>query len=195
MFECLFCPWRDRNHGPVPPEGPADARIMVVGRNPGITEDAQGRPFVGKAGVILDRFLADAGLQRDRIYITNTAKCYGGAGDPCPTEAVYNACESVIQHELNTLKPALIIPLGADAYRRLTGDVSPIGAVQGTRQTVRNQAGRVYFPVSHPSYWLRLGTYYDRVIRPIVIPALRACLIDLRLVIPELVSTGPSMVR
>jgi len=71
--KCIL--WRTRNR-PVFGEGPVDAGIMIVGLGPGRQEDLQGRPFVGAAGKFLDRLLAEAGLNRSRVYVTNVIKCF-----------------------------------------------------------------------------------------------------------------------
>src|SRR5262245_53939535 len=107
---CPDCPWKDRKSRTVPSDGPTDSPLMVIGRNPGFTEDKEGRPFIGPAGKHLDRFFGDAGILREKVYITNTAKCYGGPGDPCPTDEVFDCCESFLKQELELIKPKLIMP-------------------------------------------------------------------------------------
>jgi DNA polymerase len=152
---------------------------MLIGRNPGVTEDKEGSPFIGKAGQALDRFLVDAGLKRDEVYITNTGKCYGGIGDPCPTEEVFDVCEPFLEMEFLWVQPSLVITLGAEAYRRVSGNAGSILATQGTFETVHYgswdgpKISFSVFPVSHPSFWLRSGTHYDYVIKVKIIPALR----------------------
>jgi uracil-DNA glycosylase family 4 len=173
---CRDCPWQGRKSRTVGPEGPTDSPLMVVGRNPGYKEDQSGRPFIGPAGQHLDRFLRDIGISRQKIYITNTAKCYGGAGDPNPTDDVFNCCESFLNREIALLKPRLIVPFGFDAYRRLTSDVSPISVIQGRIQKFRHQPDRFYFPMTHPSMWARTRGYYDTIILNKVVPAFRQVL-------------------
>ena len=176
---CLNCPWKGRKSQTVPPEGPEDSPLFVVGRNPGFTEDSKGRPFIGPAGKHLDRFFTDAGIFRDKVYITNCAKCYGGAGDPCPTDEVFNTCENFLLREMALVKPILIMPFGFDAYRRITGDVSPISAIQGKKIDFRHISGQAFFPMTHPSMWARTKGYYDRVILQTIIPEFRKVLSDL----------------
>jgi DNA polymerase len=176
---CPNCPWKDRKSQTVPPEGPEDSPLFVVGRNPGSTEDLIGRPFIGPAGKRLDQFFSDAGISRDKVYITNTSKCYGGPGDPCPTDEVFDCCEDFLKREIAQIKPKLIMPFGFDAYRRITGDVSPISVIQGKKVEFRHLPGWAYFPMTHPSMWLRSKGYYDRVILQVLIPQFRQVLIDL----------------
>lgn len=175
-FDCPECPWKERKSCTVPSVGPTNSPLMFVGRNPGVTEDKRCEPFVGKSGDFLSKFLIDLGLDRLKVYIANTAKCYGGSGDPCPTEDVFNTCEPLISQEISLVKPVLIIPLGFEAYRRLTRDTSPITQVQGRIKIFPHQRDRRYFPLTHPSYWARSGTYYERVIKSQIVPVLNLIL-------------------
>jgi DNA polymerase len=176
---CVNCPWRDRKSVTVPPEGPIDSPLMVIGRNPGYVEDQNGRPFIGPAGKHLDRLFDDAGISRSKVYITNTVKCYGGPGDPCPIDEVFDCCEDFLKRELNLVKPKLIMPFGFDAYRRITGDTAPISSIQGQRIEFRHLKGQVYFPMTHPSMWARTKGYYEKTILHKVIPEFRRVLTDL----------------
>jgi DNA polymerase len=148
---------------------------MLIGRNPGVTEDEEGAPFVGKAGHALDQFLVDVGLKREEVYITNTAKCYGGPGDPCPSEEVFNACEAFLEQEIALVSPEIVVTLGADAYRRLTCNISSITKIQGNIEKIfwpPLKRKITVIPVTHPSFWIRSGNYYDRVIKSEVVPVL-----------------------
>lgn len=176
---CPNCPWVGRKSQTVPSEGPEDSPLMVIGRNPGFVEDSLGRPFIGPAGKHLGRFFLNAGISRDKVYITNTAKCYGGPGDPCPSDEVFDCCEDFLKREIALVKPKIIMPFGFDAYRRITGDVSPISVIQGKVTNFRHIPGQAFFPLTHPSMWLRSKGYYDRVIIQQVIPEFRKVLTDL----------------
>jgi uracil-DNA glycosylase len=176
---CSSCPWKDRKSRTVPPEGPAPCRVMFIGRNPGVTEDEDGKPFIGRAGQALDRFLYDCDLKRSDVYITNTAKCYGGPADPCPTEEVFDTCESFLEKEIDLVNPEVIVTLGADAHRRLTCDLVSITRVQGSLGYLFNNTlnkSITVIPVTHPSFWIRNGNYYDRVIKNQIVPVLKGVL-------------------
>ena len=173
---CINCPWKNRKFQTVPPEGPEDSPLFVVGRNPGSTENSLGRPFIGPAGKHLDKFFMDSGIFRDKVYITNCSKCYGGPGDPCPTDEVFDCCEDFLKREMELVQPKLIMPFGFDAYRRITGDISPISVIQGHKTEFRHLPNKIFFPMSHPSFWARTRGYYDRVILQNVIPEFRKVL-------------------
>jgi uracil-DNA glycosylase family 4 len=125
--------------------------------------------------------LKDAGISRERVYVTNLVKCYGGPGDPCPTNVIYDQCEELLDCELSRVQPRLILPLGSDSYRRLTGHVDSIVGIQGKVYCPRHQAGVCYFPLTHPSYWIRTPGYYEEVIRSRMVPIFRSCLEKLEL--------------
>ncbi len=130
----------------VPGEGPADARVVVVGEAPGKREDEAGRPFVGAAGRLLDRLLADAGLTRDAVFITNVVKARPpGNRDPKPDEVRHHLPWLVAQ--LDLIRPALLVTLGRHALNRFVPEAK-ISAVHGT---VLEADGRTLFPLLHPA--------------------------------------------
>ena len=107
---CKKCSlWRTRSR-PVFGEGLADAGIMIVGLGPGRQEDLQGRPFVGAAGRFLDQLLAEAGLSRSRIYITNVIKCF--LPENRATEDQIRSCTPYLDQQIEIIQPMLIIALG-----------------------------------------------------------------------------------
>jgi uracil-DNA glycosylase family protein len=107
--------------------GPADARIALVGEQPGDQEDLRGAPFVGPAGEVLDRALAEVGLARDRLYVTNAVKHFKFTPrgkrriHQTPGPADIAACRPWIEAELELLRPAVLVCLGATAARALIG--------------------------------------------------------------------------
>ncbi len=141
-------------------EGPRDARVVVVGEQPGDAEDIQGRPFVGPAGRVLDRALADAGIDRSRVYVTNAVKHF--KNEPRgkrrlhkkPSDAEIDACNPWLEHELAAISPPLIIALGATAVRGVFGHALPILANRG-KLIELTPTVRVLVTV-HPSYLLRV---------------------------------------
>jgi DNA polymerase len=107
--------------------GPADARVVLVGEQPGDQEDLRGAPFVGPAGEVLDRALAEVGLARDRLYVTNVVKHFKFVPrgkrrlHQTPTLADIGACRPWLEAELAALRPEVLVCLGATASRALLG--------------------------------------------------------------------------
>jgi uracil-DNA glycosylase family 4 len=133
----------------VPGEGSETAEVMFVGEAPGASEDALGRPFVGRAGRLLDELLAEAGLAREDVYITNVVKARPpGNRDPRAGEVQH--CLSWLEAELALVQPRLVVPLGRHALAHFA-DVR-ISEVHGRELTVR---GRTLFPLYHPAAGLR----------------------------------------
>jgi uracil-DNA glycosylase len=134
----------------VPGEGDPDAEIMLVGEAPGATEDEQGRPFVGRAGQVLDEVLAEAGLAREDVYITNVVKARPPDNrDPKAGEVAHHM--PWLELELALIQPSLVVPLGRHALAHFTDGVK-ISDVHGTELTER---GRSLFPLYHPAAALR----------------------------------------
>jgi DNA polymerase len=107
--------------------GPADATVVLVGEQPGDQEDRQGAPFVGPAGEVLDRALAEAGLDRERLYVTNAVKHFKFVArgkrriHQTPTMTEIAACRPWIEAELAAIRPGIVVCLGATAARALLG--------------------------------------------------------------------------
>ena len=147
-------------------EGPADAQIMFVGEQPGDREDRDGRPFVGPAGLLLDRALADAGVDRGRVYLTNAVKHF--KFEPRgkrrlhkrPNAGEIKICRHWLLDEIEAIGPRLIVALGATAAQSLAGRAIPIGANRGRVLDVAS--GVRVFVTIHPSALLRLEDEEDR---------------------------------
>jgi uracil-DNA glycosylase len=130
----------------VPGEGDPLAQVMFVGEAPGASEDKQGRPFVGRAGKLLDELLAEAGLERERVYITNVVKARPPKNrDPRAGEVAH--CMPWLEAELALVQPALVVPLGRHALAHFSDDAK-ISEVHGTQLIER---GRSLFPLYHPA--------------------------------------------
>lgn len=144
--------------GVVPGEGPENARIALVGEQPGDQEDLQGRPFVGPAGQLLDRAMQAAGLDRGALYLTNAVKRF--KFEPRgkrrihqkPTAGEVKHYRWWLEKELDFVHPRLVVALGATAVLALSGKSMPISRSRGKAQ-FGNRHG--YITV-HPSYLLRL---------------------------------------
>jgi len=157
---CRNCPLWEHATGPVPGEGPEDARIMIVGEQPGDREDLEGRPFVGPAGQLLDRALAEAGLDRSQTYVTNAVKHFKWTPrgkfrlHQKPSAGEIDACKPWLLAELSKIAPDVLILLGATAGRSLLGPGVQVSKQRGIVEAPQ-LAGKVILTV-HPSYLLRL---------------------------------------
>jgi uracil-DNA glycosylase family protein len=157
---CQRCPLYRLATQTVFGEGPLHAPVMLVGEQPGDQEDLQGRPFVGPAGKILDRALADAGVDRSRVYVTNAVKHF--KFEPRgkkrlhkkPNAGEIEACKWWLDQELEVVKPALIVALGATAARALAGRTVAIGTSRG--QLIELRDGLPSLVTIHPSFLLRM---------------------------------------
>jgi DNA polymerase len=139
-------------------EGPARARLMMVGEQPGDREDLEGHPFVGPAGKVLDRALEAVGLDRSSIYLTNAVKHFKFVErgkrriHKQPTRSEVLACEPWLEAELRVVKPALVVALGAVAAKALLGPQFKVSEQRGA--VVLRDSLRVIATV-HPSAVLR----------------------------------------
>jgi DNA polymerase len=140
--------------------GPARARLMLVGEQPGDVEDLKGQPFIGPAGQLLDRALAEAGVDRAETYVTNavkhfkfeTARQAAAAQDADAGEV--RACRWWLDHERKLVQPRLIVALGATAAASVFGRTVAVTRERG-RAMPTNDGGQG-FVTFHPSYLLRL---------------------------------------
>jgi DNA polymerase len=142
--------------------GNPQAELVVIGEGPGADEDAQGKPFVGRAGELLTRMLAARGveLSRDEVFITNAVKCRPpGNRNPEPEELA--ACAPFLDTQLATLQPKVVLALGRVATQALLATKEPIGALRGKIHPYR---GGVLIPTFHPAFLLRNpGPEYKRM--------------------------------
>lgn len=132
----------------VPGEGPASASIVIVGEAPGAKEDQQGRPFVGHAGRMLNGLLAEAGLEREDVFITNVVKARPpGNRDPKAPEVAHH--RPWLEEQLALIQPALLVPLGRHALARF----APTAKISEAHGTVVEADGAMprLFPLYHPA--------------------------------------------
>jgi uracil-DNA glycosylase len=134
----------------VPGEGPPDARVVVVGEAPGRSEDLAGRPFVGSAGQLLDRLLAEAGLERDAVFVTNVVKARP-PGNRDPRAAEISHMLPWLERQLTAIEPAVVVALGRHALQVL----APGAKVTVDHGRPVEAAGRMVFPSYHPAAALR----------------------------------------
>jgi DNA polymerase len=134
---CRACPLWKGTTQTVFGEGPADARIMLVGEQPGDREDVAGHPFVGPAGRILDTALQDAAIDRSSVFLTNGVKHfnYRMRGKrrihQRPAAGEIGACRQWLDAEIDLVSPGVIVAMGATATHSLFGRATPIGANRG----------------------------------------------------------------
>lgn len=158
---CRACPLWEHATQTVFGEGPTDAEVMLVGEQPGDQEDLQGRPFVGPAGQLLDRAIADARLDRAGLYVTNAVKHFKFIMrgkrrlHQKPRVAEITACRPWLMHEMELLRPRLVIALGATAARAVFGREMKVGRDRGHLFDL--DGGEVRASITtHPSALLRM---------------------------------------
>ncbi|MDQ0248739.1 DNA polymerase [Sphingomonas kyeonggiensis] len=141
-------------------EGPVDARMMIVGEQPGDQEDLAGRPFVGPAGEMFDRAMAQAGIDRDTVYVTNAVKHFKFERrgkrriHSKPDAGEVQACRWWYEQERLLVKPEMTIALGATAARQLLGKAVTITATRG--RAIELPEGGLGWVTIHPSFLLRM---------------------------------------
>jgi DNA polymerase len=152
VAQCHLCALSKSRHKTVFGEGNEQATVMFVGEGPGATEDSTGRPFVGRAGELLTKMIENVLLiPRSDVYIANIVKCRP-PGNRVPTESEALSCRPYLFKQIEQIAPAIIVTLGATAYRYLTNDDSPVSRVRG--HAIQTDA-YLLVPTYHPSYLLR----------------------------------------
>ena len=147
--------------------GPLDARVMLVGEAPGKQELEEGVPFVGRAGRLLAELMAEAGLERALVRITNTCGCVDmSREDKRPLPAELEACRPRLMAELELCRPSVVLLMGNTALSAFLPGFR-IGEVAGQW---RASEGRILIPTYHPSHLLRGA----RQVRPVIMAALNS---------------------
>jgi uracil-DNA glycosylase len=149
--ECTRCALHQGRHTIVFADGSPTARLMFVGEGPGADEDAQGLPFVGRAGQLLNNMISAMGLKREEVYICNVVKCRPpGNRTPEPDEA--NTCSQFLFRQIDVVRPQVIVALGATAATYLLGQRQPLAGLRGRVHAWRGSSLIVTY---HPAYLLR----------------------------------------
>jgi len=164
---CTACDLWKRGTQTVFGEGPAQARIMLIGEQPGDLEDRTGRPFVGPAGGLLDAALEEAGISRAQVYVTNAVKHF--KWEPRgkrrihkkPNAAEMTACRPWLEAEMKLIQPKVTICLGATAAQTLLGKDFRITGRRG--EPIPSPWGGRIFATIHPSSILRIEDEADRL--------------------------------
>jgi uracil-DNA glycosylase len=155
LADCQKCPLAGSRTQVVFGNGNADADLMFVGEAPGFHEDQQGKPFVGRAGKLLDELLEGIGLTREDCFVANVLKCRPpGNRDPEPLEI--DACKGHLMRQIELIQPRVVCTLGNFATKLLSGRQDGISRVRGTPQ-VHQLGEQVVFlyPIFHPAAALR----------------------------------------
>jgi DNA polymerase len=149
--DCTRCALHKGRNKIVFGDGSPAARLMFVGEGPGADEDAQGLPFVGKAGQLLNNMIAAMGLRREDVYIANVVKCRPpGNRVPEPEEGA--TCSPFLFRQIDVIRPEVLVALGATAATWLLGARQPLAGLRGRVHTVR---GTKLIVTYHPAYLLR----------------------------------------
>jgi DNA polymerase len=163
---CTRCPLYKNATQVVPGEGPAHARIMMVGEQPGDKEDLAGKPFVGPAGRVLDQAIVEAGIDRKAVFVTNAVKHF--KFEPRgkrrlhkkPNAHEIDRCHWWLDIEKALVKPQIVVALGATALRSIAGKPLSISKVRGRFLPMRT--GGRFIATIHPSYLLRIRDEADK---------------------------------
>lgn len=156
---CTLCDLSRTRTKAVPGEGKYSAETMFIGEGPGLNEDQQGRPFVGRAGKFLDFLIQSIGLERQDVYITNVVKCRPPENrDPLPYELA--TCLPFLQRQINLINPRVVVTLG----RYSLGTFFPGDVISRVHGTVREKEGRHFFALYHPAAALHQERYREAIV-------------------------------
>ncbi len=148
---CKRCGLCQQRHSIVLGEGNRQAEVMLIGEGPGADEDAQGRPFVGKAGQLLDKMFSAIDMRREDLYITNVVKCRP-PGNRTPLDEEAQACLPILRMQYRLIRPKIVVCLGATATRHVYDPEARITRVRG--QWLEKN-GTFFLPTYHPAALLR----------------------------------------
>lgn len=166
---CTRCPLGTTRLNAVPGEGNVNADVMFVGEGPGFDEDRQGRPFVGRAGQLLDKMILAMGLTREKVFIANIAKCHPmtdplhpekHGNDRAPNAQEIACCRKYIERQIAIVCPKYVVALGGVAAKALISDATSLGALRGKFHNLHLDSVELPKPVQiiatfHPAALLR----------------------------------------
>jgi len=147
---CTRCRLHKSRTHTVPGEGSLEARLFFVGQGPGRSEDASGRPFIGRAGRFLDKMLNSVGLERSTVYLTSCVKCFPPHNRK-PRRDEIEACRPYLERQLSIIDPAVVVLLGDVAVETLLGE-SGVSRFHGELLV---RGGRKFFATYHPAAGVR----------------------------------------
>ncbi len=151
IASCTRCELQATRSRTVPGAGQVRPDVLFIGEGPGAEEDAQGIPFVGRAGQLLTRMIEAMGYQRDQVFIANIVKCRP-PGNRAPTAQEIEACLPYLRRQITLIRPVVIVPMGNVAVQGLLGTTSGITQL---RNRWHAYEGIPVMPTFHPSYLLR----------------------------------------
>ncbi|MFO8109135.1 MAG: uracil-DNA glycosylase [Thermoplasmata archaeon] len=146
ISECTRCRLHKTRTNSVPGEGPYDAQVVFIGEGPGKKEDQEGRPFVGRAGELLNDLLSTADLSREKVFITNVVKCRP-PGNRDPRKDEKEACEVYLIQQLDMIKPKVVCTLGNHATAYFLGSAG----ISKKHGMVFKKNGLTIVPLYHPA--------------------------------------------
>jgi DNA polymerase len=149
--ECKKCRLYKTRIFAVPGEGSVRSKIIVCGQAPGRNEDKMGKPFIGRAGKLLNELLETIKLKREWLFITSTTKCFP-PNNRSPKSDELEACKPFLEKQIKIIKPEIIITLGNFALQSILGKKHTISKLHGQLQTVNE---KIIFPTFHPAAALR----------------------------------------
>jgi DNA polymerase len=159
--KCKKCNLHKTRKNTVFGEGDPDSDIMIIGEAPGREEDEVGRPFIGRAGKLLNEFLKSIGLNRDLVFIVNTIKCRPPENrDPETVEI--NACSDYLDQQINIIKPKVLVLLGKIAANRLLGEDIPMSELR-LKKFFIDKYDIPIIVFYHPAYILRSPSQKKKV--------------------------------
>jgi uracil-DNA glycosylase len=187
---CPGCPNRDTRFRVVFGEGDVNAKVMLVGQGPGIVEEQTGRPFAGPSGRLLDQALAEVGLERQKLWLTNVIKCRavksekGRVVDRAPSAAELKACRPWLDGELDIIQPEIIVCIGVPSAKALIDKKFKLSEEHGQVREAPDGTRRT--AVFHPAYVLRLRGVDQQAYEQ----TWRALIADLRTVVTAMQETA-----
>ena len=166
---CHRCPLGDTRLNAVPGEGNPAAELMFIGEGPGFDEDHKGRPFIGRAGQLLDKMIAAMGLSREQVFIANIAKCHpmvnpsnpeAHGNDRAPNAEEIAVCRKFLERQIAAISPKYVVALGGVAAKALISDTKSLGALRGRFHTLQLDSVELEKPIKilatyHPAALLR----------------------------------------
>ena len=159
--KCKKCNLHETRKNTVFGEGDPDSDIMIIGEAPGREEDEAGRPFIGRAGKLLNEFLKSIGLNRDLVFITNTIKCRPPENRD-PGIAEINACSDYLDQQINIIKPKVLVLLGKIAANRLLCEDIPMSELR-LKKFFIDKYDIPIIVFYHPAYILRSPSQKKKV--------------------------------
>ena len=159
--KCKKCNLHKTRQNTVFGEGDPDSNIMIIGEAPGREEDEAGKPFIGRAGKLLNEFLKSINLNRDSVFIVNTIKCRPPENrDPEASEI--NACADYLDQQINIIKPKVLVLLGKIAANRLLGEDMPMSELR-LKKFFIDKYDIPIIVFYHPAYILRSPSQKKKV--------------------------------